>query len=141
MVKLVLKKYPTLNYYGFVGSKYRLFKGIISNAQYEIDLKNRQEELFLHLDQIDHVVNWLCDIGKSDSINTKHTSYGLKHLAEKTALCGYISNGAFIVGAILAGFTIRKLHSRAKFNMSEGSLNSLLKEEKYHEIQDLDISK
>ena len=53
---------------------------------------------------------------KTAAISTKHSSYGLKHTAEK--LDGYISNGAFIQAAKKLGYKIRPL--------GPGSLNVCL---------------
>lgn len=44
---------------------------------------------------------------KTAAINTKRTSYGLKHTAEK--LEGYIANGALIQAAKALGYTMRPL--------------------------------
>jgi hypothetical protein len=53
------------------------------------------------------------------TINTKHTSYGLKHVAER-ALNFYISNDEFIEAMILEGFNAHYKCSKenSHFNIS-----------------------
>ncbi len=54
------------------------------------------------------------------SYNTRHSSYGLKHIAEKQI--GYITNGTFITAAIMAGHKAMPTSYKSPnvwFNMSE----------------------
>lgn len=49
------------------------------------------------------VADWIADsMVQTKSLNRRHNSYGLKHLAERYR-GEHVSNGAFIAGAILAG--------------------------------------
>ena len=68
---------------------------------------------------------WLENINKIKTINTKHTSYGLKHIAEKHI--GYITNGVFIAAAIYCGFDfkVRARNPNVMFNMSEKSIKEI----------------
>ncbi len=69
------------------------------------------------------------------SINQKHTSYGLKHLAERRAKklseneVNYITNGALILAMVDAGFRfVRDGDSpNVCFNVSERALKNLYK--------------
>jgi hypothetical protein len=47
---------------------------------------------------------WLSSFDRSD--NPRLNSYGLKHVYERET-CRYLINGAFIIGCIMAGFTVR----------------------------------
>lgn len=68
------------------------------------------------------------------SFNVKHTSYGLKHIAEKRARklsdnkVGYITNGALILAMVAAGFRfMRKGDSpNVFFNVSERALRNII---------------
>lgn len=67
------------------------------------------------------------------SINIKHSSYGLKHLAERYARIvsnnevNYISNGTLILAMIDAGFEFRKIESSPNvyFNVSERAIKAI----------------
>jgi len=61
------------------------------------------------------------------SINRKHTSYGLKHLAEKYHPGGYITNGVFIAAAIMSGYEYSaKLGGpNVQFSMSQRDIKTL----------------
>jgi len=124
-IEKILKEYPTLNYNGFglPFDKKDLNNNIITQEQYDDKFQKLRKELLKSVDQINYVITWLQDVQKAKSINKRRTSYGLKHMAEIAAPGKYISNGCFIVGAILAGFTIEINEPNACFNISEKSLN------------------
>lgn len=69
------------------------------------------------------------------TINKKHSSYGLKHIAEKWAKkvsCGevnYISNGHLILAMIDAGFRFQRIENTPNvyFNVSERAIKWLIK--------------
>jgi hypothetical protein len=87
--------YPDINMNGITTSLY---------GYRDIDLSNE-----FVLAQILKARNFLYSCNKNKQINRKHSSYGLKHTAEKfpdPRLPGmqYVSNGAFIVAAIGADF-------------------------------------
>ena len=64
----------------------------------------------------------LSSVEKTKRINPRCKSYGLKHDAEKVSPKLYVTNGAFITGALIAGFDAQKNGSNALFNMSLRSL-------------------
>lgn len=85
-------------------------------------------------------LNWALDFAHACgdpiiTINRKHTSYGLKHLAERRAKqlsdneVNYISNGALILAMVDAGFRfVRDGDSpNVFFNVSERELKRLNK--------------
>lgn len=68
-------------------------------------------------------IEWLREnVEPIKTINRKHTSYGIKHIAEKDI--GYITNGVFIAAAVIAGYSYEIVpHSpNVPFGMSEKSL-------------------
>lgn len=127
-VEEVLKKYPDLHYYGF---GFRMYEPMTIQERDKLKrekLKELQQHFFNSLKEIEHVVNLLQHIKKIKTINERHSSYGLKHWAEKTAPGRYISNGSFIVGAILTGFETIIDGPNAWFNISEKSFKEVSKE-------------
>lgn len=123
-IQEILREYPTLSYFGFgvFDERIRRQRGELSQEKYNAELKEFQQQLFDNIDEINYVINWLRDVEKIKTFNKRHSSYGLKHFAEKTAPKRYISNGSFIVGAILSGFKVKISEPNACFNMSEKSL-------------------
>lgn len=85
-------------------------------------------------------LDWALDFARScgdpiSTINKRHTSYGLKHLAERRAKklsnneTNYITNGALILAMVDAGFRfVRDGQSPNVFlNVSERELKKLFK--------------
>ncbi|HVY20403.1 MAG TPA: hypothetical protein VHA70_10045 [Bauldia sp.] len=73
---------------------------------------------------------FLAQVDKTESINTKRSSYGLKHTYGNKGE-NYITNGMFIAAAIHCGFKWKETHSgspNVSFNMSEKSIKSLTKD-------------
>jgi hypothetical protein len=79
--------------------------------------------------QVLRALEWLKDVPKTARFNRGSTSYGYKHQAEhwhRASGSGqdcYISNGAFIVAALIAGFKVKRCGGfdspNAYFNMGE----------------------
>lgn len=91
-------------------------------------LSKRREELWNYVPDIEWCAAWLVEnIAPIKSINRRHSSYGLKHLAEKFSPRGYITNGAFIAAAIIAGYryAIHPQGTDAYFAMSGKSIRAL----------------
>jgi hypothetical protein len=65
------------------------------------------------------------------AINTKHSSYGLKHAVERWT-GEYVSNGAFIQAAVNLGYEYRKIGPDAYFNMTFLHPRSKRFEEAFH---------
>lgn len=83
-------------------------------------------------------LNWAFDFALTcgepiQNINRKHTSYGLKHLAERWAekrsdnQFNYISNGSLILAMIAAGFHFIRYEDSPNvcFNVSERALKKI----------------
>uniref|UniRef100_UPI0026198140 hypothetical protein n=1 Tax=uncultured Microbacterium sp. TaxID=191216 RepID=UPI0026198140 len=88
-----------------------------------------REYLRGELDAIRWVHDWLIEsVTPLKGLNRSRSSYGLKHLAEE--LRGeYLTNGAVIAGALLAGFISDvtepgQLERNVRFNMSERDLKA-----------------
>ena len=89
-------------------------------------LEEDRQQLRDSVDAVTTTVDWLRErVEPIRSINMKHTSYGLKHLAEKDV--GYITNGVFIAAAIVAGYPykIRFDSPNVCFGMSERSISRI----------------
>lgn len=90
-------------------------------------LAELRAELAANVEQVHAVIAWLTEhVGKRATINTTRTSYGLKHLAEPWI--GYVTNGAFVAGAMIAGYSWHQHYMdvpNVRFGMSERSLRKL----------------
>jgi hypothetical protein len=116
----VLAQHPTLNSFGF-----GLYRNAENRKLSPEDRQRRIEEgqkyLYDHADEVAFVADWLSDVVKTKQV-AGYSSYGLKHTAERQSPGGYIANGSFIVGAIIAGFQVKQDGPNAKFNMSVRSI-------------------
>lgn len=79
------------------------------------------------LEAIDKLCDWLhLHISPAKSINCRHGSYSLKHVAEP--MIGYTTNGQFIVAALLCGYRMEKKPGyNPHFNMLEKSIKRAIK--------------
>jgi hypothetical protein len=64
------------------------------------------------LTQFDLCKRWLANVARIKSFNSKHTSYGYKHMVERWAN-RYVCNGAFIAAAIALKIPIQRDHPRS----------------------------
>ncbi len=89
-------------------------------------IKQAQEELLGSAEDCTRICQWLGSLSKIESINERHSSYGLKHMVEQDRDIDYVTNGAFIAAAIHAGFKYKLApHSpNVMFNISEKSLKA-----------------
>ena len=122
----ILEKYPNLTYCGF-----EAFAG--TKEQRSVFLEKGQKELLEHTDEIEYVVKCLAGVRKTKTINNSFSSYRLKHIVEKASPKGYIANGSFVVGAIIAGFDFKTSGINAYFDISYKSLKKKLEEGVEHE--------
>jgi len=121
-----ISKLPNLTYFG-VGL-YDNGKGL-SQVEYDKQFKEEQDRLLNSVKAFNETCAWLLQINKIKSINTKHSSYGLKHIVEKDI--GYITNGVFIAAAIHCGFDfkVEEGNPNVSFNMSEKSIKQASKDQ------------
>ena len=100
----------------------------------------------VNIREMQGAVDWLEKADRRVSVNTTCSSYGLKHIAEKTVdpilkhlverwaweskrddVTRYISNGAFIAAAYYLGFDVRRINGgpNAHINISNKSVRKL----------------
>lgn len=95
-----------------------------------------QSEHFKELNQVkkNALLEFCYSINKIKTFNTRHTSYGLKHVFERKyreALSGtfessYVTNGQFKGAMLEAGFDVKdKSQLNWHFNASEKSIKNL----------------
>lgn len=71
------------------------------------------------LEAIGRMVAWIeTNMEPRDRDNPLHSSYGLKHIAERDG-AGYASNGEFIVAALICGYRLGNEFYNPSFNMSQ----------------------
>ncbi len=91
-------------------------------------LAEDREKLRGSLDDVAWTVRWLgSNIEPIKTINRRHSSYGLKHLAERQGPRRYLTNGVFIAAAIIAEYPCKTYPGspNACFGMSERSIKRL----------------
>ena len=101
-IQKIMDAMPELNDFG-IGVFNEHEKSSEARAQ---DLAEGQETLLNSVAACTKTCDWLSSIDKIKTINRKHTSYELKHLAEKDI--GYITNGVFITAAIHCEFLMKR---------------------------------
>ncbi len=87
-----------------------------------VRLSEAQEGLLNSVEDCNKVCAWLSTKAKIKTTNKRHTSYGLKHIAEEEI--GYVMNGAFIAAAVHLGFSFELISDSPNvyFGISEKSL-------------------
>jgi hypothetical protein len=123
-VERVLREHPLLNFGG-----YGLDRGwapqVTDRGQLLADWR---AELLTpdSVETIARVTRWAQTLTKIKTTNPRHSSYGLKHMAENRADLGtgYVGNGQMITAMLLAGFEMDKHGGSVNplFNVSERSL-------------------
>lgn len=104
----------------------------------EIDMKNLyntcnifrcKQNDYVPFKNINIIANYLKNnIRKIKTINTRNSSYGLKHIIENVLgkeVDHYVSNGELILSALLAGFKMDNSRINPYFNMSKKDINRL----------------
>jgi hypothetical protein len=78
------------------------------------DYDGKPEEMLTEdvLTQFDLCKRWLALVTLIKSFNSRHTSYGYKHMVERWA-GRYVCNGAFIAAAIAFKIPIRRSHQKS----------------------------
>lgn len=91
-------------------------------------LAEDRKKLRNSLDDVAWTVQWLeSNIKPIKTINRRRSSYVLKHIAEKHSPKGYLTNGAFVAAAMIAGYPykISADSPNPQFGMSEKSIKRL----------------
>lgn len=113
-IEKLLQQHPLLHDGGFGHQR-----------SYKVDLDEWRAVLVTpaSIAEIVSLCQWIDDnLLPQKHINNRHTSYGLKHIAEREI--GYVSNGQFIVAALLCGFRLMRppVWYNPSFNFSESSI-------------------
>ena len=134
-LKALMDEHPTLSHFGIGQSSDEWFLSVSPewkeswNDSPEQKDRIFQAERHILLDSTADVtwtIGWLrSNVEPIKTINRRHSSYGLKHLAEKFSPNLYLSNGAFIAAALLVGYRFEVDPPNAMFGMSERSLKRL----------------
>lgn len=78
----------------------------------------RRTQMLASGDEVIKIVDWIYrHMGARKTINRKHSSYWLKHLAEGDL--GHVSNGAFIAAGMLCGYKFHDAGTNVYFNFRE----------------------
>ena len=101
-IEQALEKLPELTAYG-VGI-FEHGRGL-SMQEAKKEATKYRENLLNDVKDFEKICEWLKAIEKTPTINTTHTSYELKHIAERHV--GYSTNGTFIAAAIYSDFTFK----------------------------------
>lgn len=111
-VQTIMGAHPLLNDGG-----YGLMKGHEGKfSQWRADLTTASS-----LAEVESLCEWIGrNLSPSKGINRRHTSYGLKHIAEREI--GYRSNGQFILAALLLGYRSDFCGLNVHFNFTEDSI-------------------
>jgi hypothetical protein len=118
-ISLVLKQHPELTGHGigiYAGNK-------LTKEDYDKAFSDEVDYLYNHKSEIQDCLEWLLTAEKRKSMNVCRSSYGIKHIVEKHCK-RYVSNGALIVAAIMAGFNIKQCRAggaNVYLNISEKS--------------------
>jgi len=133
--RIIKNRLPRLTYFG-IGSytPYGASKNIkVRNKRF----KESQALLLVNEEKFEAACAWINSLERSREINCRHTSYFIKHIAERRIGLGHIANGTLIAAAIHCGFDFEysKQAPNLLFNIEEESLQAAheesLKFEKY----------
>lgn len=100
------------------------------NYPKNISYNDPSEFNFLTLEEQNILLDWCDLLGKISTINTKHSSYGLKHIFSSSSKGFYISNGTFKGAMLKLGYKYQPISNGInwRFNISEKCLKLLVKE-------------
>lgn len=114
-LKEILAAWPDLNNFGF-GAYDPLQKSPEQRRAEIAEKRQVMTEDQFYLEGFMKARSWLRQFKQIKAINKTGTSYGLKHVAERSI--GYVTNGAFIAAAIAEGFRIERTGPNAFLNIS-----------------------
>ena len=98
-------------------------KNITKNG-FEVPNKDSKE---VKIEELDDVIDFInTHFRRIKNINTKHSSYGLKHIVERL-MDRYISNGELITAMIICGYKYRRYGSQGlNCHFNVGNVNEKL---------------
>ena len=105
-IQAALRRYPGLDDQGF-------------------SYRSRKDKIPFSIPEVERALYFCesCGLESKSTFCRVYNSYILKHLAE--SVIGYVSNGAFILGAILAGFKAEPVGVNAHFNITLSSIKDI----------------
>lgn len=128
-VNSILQQHPRLNFGGYgLGRD----DGRLTYAERTVKLGGLRSRLLgdESIAQIGKVCDWIkANLEMQKTTNSHMSSYGLKHVVEKET--GYVSNGQFIVAALLCGYRIGKVDYNVFFNIKQSSIKRACKKVGY----------
>lgn len=125
LAKVMIEE-PLLNSFGIGSFERPGTKWAVSMMPEEFE-KNRKS-LMAEASDVKWCSEWLIgNLAPIKSINLRSTSYGLKHLIGRYSPRKYLTNGAFISGAIIAGYRYRTFPDspNVSFGISQRSVSAL----------------
>lgn len=125
-IQRIMDEVPGLNDFGIGVYNPRRTKP----EERERELAEGKRVLLKSVDACNNVCEWLRQIDKIKTINNRHSSYSLKHVAEKDI--GYVTNGVFITAAIHCDYPYRIEGNSANvpFGMSEKSIKAVMRRQR-----------
>ncbi|SEN29958.1 hypothetical protein SAMN05216404_103303 [Nitrosospira multiformis] len=122
-IKAVMEKVPDLTNFGI--GIYGRGKGM-SSTEYKKKFLEERKNLLDNVEMFVMVCNWLMSKQKIKTINQKHSSYGLKHIAQQQ-IGEYVTNGVFIAATVHCGFIYKRIPDspNVKIGIGERSLKSV----------------
>ena len=120
----LMAEHPTLTHFGIRSTRECFPSG---SPEWRDRILQAEREMFREsIDDVIWTVDWLrSNVEPIKTINRRHSSYGLKHLAEKFSPNLYLSNGVFIAAAMIVGYPFELDPPNAMFGISERSLKRL----------------
>ena len=120
-IRFITRRYPALDYHGFVDS------GSLLNKKNSMT-QNRVLAAAHAIKRMSLCLKWVKRIHLRTTLNRDHSSYGYKHMVEGCAAGYYIPNGIFIAAALSLGVPY-KIESKGSLNaifpFSERSVREL----------------
>jgi hypothetical protein len=111
----VLEELPQLTAFGI---------GVFWTHRHRVgEFEKERQALVSAKARVQEIAQWVFrNLEPQKGINTKHTSYGYKHIAEREI--GYVANGEFIAAAVMVGFRYKLTPDfpNVKFNFTERSI-------------------
>jgi len=128
MKRIIKNQLPTLTYHGIGAyTPDGASRGIRARNK---RLKESRALLLANEEKFEAACIWINSLDKTREINRRHTSYFIKHIAERSIGLGHIANGTLIAAALHCGFNF-EYSSQAPnllFNIDEESLQSAYEE-------------
>ena len=121
----LMAEHPTLSHSG-IGHGSGEWRSDKSPEWRDRILQAEREMFRESIDDVIWTVDWLrSNVEPIKTINRRHSSYGLKHLAEKFSPNGYLSNGVLIAAAMIVGYPFKVDPPNVMFGMSQRSIKEL----------------